>query len=133
MSKNRYTSPTDLLAMLKAQNYICADKDCDTILVLGPKGQRVNFIVEHRLALGRGGNNKLENKDCRCIACGNKKTHHPRSKATTLGGDNYEAKKTDRLSQKVAGTWHAGKPKRKIPSRKLQSGRKIPSRDWDKR
>ncbi len=47
-------------------------------------------------------------------------THHPRSKATTIGGDNYEAKKIGRMKRKHAVV-HGRKRERPAgPKRKMQ-------------
>lgn len=86
--------------LLKRQGGTCAVKGCPTVLVIGPRGQHVNWIDEHIQALGRGGTNALKNRELRCIEHAHKKTHHPRSKATTIGGDNYEIKKTGRMKRK---------------------------------
>lgn len=83
----------------------------------GARLEKGNYIIEHIQALARGGTDTLDNKCLNCKPCADAKTFHPRSLATTIGGDNYEAKKTNRLSEKVAGTWHAGKPKQKIEGR----------------
>ena len=71
-------------------------------------GHPVQF--DHVQAVGRGGNNRVEDLrpvhasprgtmdgDGNHIDCHDRKTFRPRSGATTLGGDNYEAKKTERL------------------------------------
>lgn len=99
MSTGRYTPLRHVRLMLERQDGKCAC-GCGAVLILGPRGRRVNFIVEHIQAKGRRGSNALKNKDLRTIECGRKKTFHPRSEATTLCGDNYEIKKTPRMRRK---------------------------------
>lgn len=72
---------------------------------------RYNDEIEwdHAQALARGGKDELENivplhRDCHLL-----KTFHPRSKATTLVSDIFEAAKTKRLIRKR--TPKAGKSK----------------------
>lgn len=72
-------------------------------------GQAVQF--DHPWAVGRGGPNTSEvlqpvHSAARgtldscgdALDCHDRKTFRPRGGATTIGGDNYEAKKTDRLA-----------------------------------
>lgn len=98
--------------------------------------QVVHF--DHRQAVGRGGANTF--KDLRPVHaarrgtedahgnpldCHDRKTFRPRSLATTIGGDNYEAKKTTRLEEARAAK---PAPTRAWTSRKLSAGRKFPPR-----
>ncbi len=112
----RYTSKSDLATLRLRQGGMCAK--CGNPLTI--------FAVDHIQALARGGDDTLENKQLLCLPCHTAKTHHPRSLATTLGGDNFEAKKTARME-------NGGKTRRgpKIKSRGFAPGkRKIPSRPF---
>lgn len=93
--------------------FLRQDGKCHNFKSCGTKLAKGNYIIEHGVPLSRGGNNSLENKYLNCLECADKKTFHPRSKATTLGGDLYEAAKTKRLER--------GKKKsgRKWPKRKF--------------
>lgn len=101
-------------------------------------GQAVQF--DHRQAVGRGGANGFKDLrpvhaarrstvdgEGRPLDCHDRKTFRPRGGATTIGGDNYEAKKTDRLAEKhtfskaLTGKPRADRPARAWASRKLQS------------
>lgn len=98
-SRGRYTPLRHVRLMLERQGGRCAVKGCETVLILGPRGQRTNFIVEHRQARARGGSNALKNKELRCKPHADEKTYHPRSKATTIGGDIFEIAKTKALKK----------------------------------
>jgi len=131
MSKDRYTALRHVRLMLQRQGGLCPE--CKTILILGPRAERVNFVVEHCQALGRGGSNALKNKELRCIPCALKKTYHPRSRATTLGGDLFEIAKTKAL--KKARLHVVGKTRRKKkdgPRRPWRKGRKLQGRGFSK-
>jgi hypothetical protein len=99
-------------------------------------GQAVQF--DHTQAVGRGGDNRVEDlrpvhsasrgtldAEGHALDCHYRKTFRPRSGATTIGGDNYEAKKTDRLgaTHKVnklpTGTRPAKPPAQAMRSRKF--------------
>ena len=136
----RYTPLRHVKAMLECQGGKCSQ--CPAVLILGPKGQRVNFIVEHRQALGRGGNNALANKDLRCHACAKAKTFHPRSLASTIGSDIFEIAKTKALKRK--GVHRVRKRRRvkisaptgwakKLTQKSRWPSRKIESRPFPKR
>lgn len=73
---------------------------------------------DHAQPISRGGDNHYTNVRPVHRECHKKKTFRPRGGATTLGGDNYEAKKTARLARKVKGTWR--KPKKKLKARGFQ-------------
>jgi hypothetical protein len=88
----RYTSKKDRATLFLRQNGRCNGKGCDTKLVPG------NYIIEHVQPLSRGGTDTLDNKALRCKACADKKTLHPRSKASTIGGDTFEFWKTKRMA-----------------------------------
>lgn len=106
-------------------------------------GQAIQF--DHRQAVARGGANHFqalrpihsaprgtEDGQGNLLDCHYRKTCRPRSGATTLGGDNYEAKKTSRLANAQAAPPAAtGRP---WPSRPMQS-RPMQSRaqPWPKR
>ena len=100
-------------------------------------GQKVQF--DHGQAVSRGGANTYQ--DIRPvhaaargtadgqgnrIDCHDSKTFRPRGGATTLGGDNYEAKKTARLAESHAvhkpppGAERAQSTSRQWPRRPLQ-------------
>lgn len=99
-------------------------------------GQRYAF--DHGHAVGRDGPNEAENlfpvhAEARgtedgagnLIDCHDKKTFRPRGGATTLGGDNYEAKKTPRLG----GKHSVNKPAPKRREKNLDADRvSLPSR-----
>lgn len=93
-----YTSAKDVLTILSRQNYICAGKGCETKLIYENK-KRVNWIVEHLHATGRGGSNELSNKSGYCKECAAAKTWHPRSKASTISSDLFEINKTKTLER----------------------------------
>lgn len=103
---------------------------------------------DHRQAVGRGGANKPEDlapvhsakrgtvdPEGHPLDCHDRKTFRPRGGATTLGGDNYEAKKTDRLGEKHAvnkpptGTERPERHSRAWAKRPMQTAR----RPWPKR
>lgn len=107
----------------------CAVKDCPVVLTLRP---RRNFIIEHRQPRSRGGRDTLKNLELRCVPHADQKTFHPRSKATTIGGDNYEAKKTGRMKLKHAVTKSAGKTKPRTKRYPWPVGRPIVSRGFPK-
>lgn len=101
-------------------------------------GQRIQF--DHGQAVGRGGANTF--KDIRPVHaaargtqdvhgnpldCHDRKTFRPRGGATTLGGDNYEAKKTDRLAQAAVIT------KRAPGTKPASTGRQWPTRHMQAR
>jgi hypothetical protein len=107
-------------------------------------GQAVQF--DHRQAVGRGGDNRVEDLAPVHAAqrgtvdgagnpldCHDRKTFRPRGGATTLGGDNYEAKKTTRLADAAAiikpdpGMARA-KQKKDWPSHPLRSRSTFPKR-----
>jgi hypothetical protein len=113
-------------------------------------GQAVQY--DHGHAVGRGGANTF--KDIRPvhaekratedgqgnrIDCHDQKTFRPRGGATTLGGDNYEAKKTNRMAEATAGNAPPtgrrmqGRPFPPPGSRPMRSGRKLQSRPFPKR
>lgn len=92
------------LAAESGHPFDCAE--CDRPIL---PGQAVQF--DHRQAVGRGGANDAKalrpvHSAARGTAdtignpldCHDRKTFRPRGGATTIGGDNYEAKKTDRLA-----------------------------------
>lgn len=109
-----------LLVLWQRQSFTCAAKGCLTALIIGDEGQHVNFIDEHIQPLSLGGTNEITNRKLLCIPCAKRKTFHPRSLATTLGGDNFEAKKANRIAR-------GGK----VVRRPMRAGsRKIPSRPW---
>lgn len=93
MSANRYTSKADYATMWERQKGLCGNPKCRKPLVKG------DIIKEHIQPCSRGGKNTLANKKLHCRECANEKTFHPRSKATTLGGDNFEFHKTNRLKR----------------------------------
>lgn len=115
--KRRPLTNAQLFELFGAQHGKCT---CGTILIVGPKGQHTNFIDEHIQPISRGGTNDLANRRLNCIECAKRKTFHPRSLATTLGGDNFEAKKAARIARGGKKSRHPMKP----------TGRKIPSRPW---
>lgn len=91
------------LAAESGHPFICAE--CGRPIL---PGQAVQF--DHRQAVGRGGANDAKalrpvhsaargtaDAAGNPIDCHDRKTFRPRGGATTIGGDNYEAKKTDRL------------------------------------
>lgn len=88
---------------------------CGAELVIGPKGQHVNFTDEHVQARGRGGSEALKNRQLWFNDCASKKTHHPRSKATGLGGDLFEIRKADNIREKAR---HKVVKRRKAKTRK---------------
>jgi hypothetical protein len=61
-------------ALLKRQGGKCAVAKCGVVLVLGPKGQHVNFIDEHVVPRALGGKDTFKNRELRCIAHANEKT-----------------------------------------------------------
>lgn len=91
---------------------------------------------DHRHAVGRGGANTYKHlrpvhaaKRGTVDAAGNpldchdRKTFRPRGGATTIGSDNYEAKKTTRL---IEAQIPDASPKRKWPSRPFPKARARP-------
>jgi len=117
--------------------FICAE--CGQPIL---PGQAVQF--DHRHAVGRGGSNRPEDlaplhaaKKGTMDGAGNpldchyRKTHRPRSLATALSGDNYEAKKAPQIAAKSIinklppGTPH---PPSAWASRKLTASRPFPPR-----
>jgi hypothetical protein len=140
-SNATYTMKIACLIWLAAEGghpFICAE--CGKPVL---PGQVIQF--DHRQAVGRGGDNTF--KDLRPIHsdrrgtedgagnpldCHDRKTFRPRGGATTIGGDNYEAKKTDRMAQAHAAP--AEKSERKKPGRKIRGGgfRQLPAGyRWD--
>lgn len=115
----RYTSAKDELALFMKQEGRC--KSCPAKISKSAAPHTRAYRIDHIQPLSRGGEDTIENKQLLCTKCHDKKTFHPRSKATTLGGDLYEARKTERL--------RAGKKKAKKawPKRKLNRLRRIPS------
>lgn len=126
------------LAWESGHPFICAE--CGKpILPL----QVINF--DHRQAVARGGANTsmalrpihAEKRDTvdeagNPLDCHYRKTFRPRGGATTLGGDNYEAKKTSRLAAaQTAVPAPSGRrwPSREIPSRPMQ----YRAQPWPKR
>lgn len=113
-------------------------------------GHVVQF--DHRQAVGRGGANRVEDLAPAHSAkrgtvdgegfpldCHDRKTFRPRGGATTIGGDNYEAKKAPRMGEKHAVAKPAtGQPRahtgRQWPSRPMES-RPFPEQraNWPKR
>ena len=92
------------LAAESGNPFICAE--CGKPIL---PGQAVQF--DHRQAVSRGGANDPEalrpvhsaargtvDTAGNPLDCHDRKTFRPRGGATTLGGDNFEAKKTDRLA-----------------------------------
>jgi hypothetical protein len=100
MRKRRPLTKAQTIRLLEAQGGMCAAKKCTAVLIIGPKGQHTNFVDEHLQARGRGGSEALKNRALYCNPCARKKTHHPRSEATTIASDNYEIKKTGRMKRK---------------------------------
>lgn len=109
--------------LFERQDGKCAVTGCGTVLLIGPKGQRTNFVDEHLHALGRGGGNALKNRALYCTDCAKAKTFHPRSLASTIGSDIHEIRKTERMRKKAStitkpsGKW--SKRKRAWPKRKF--------------
>ncbi len=102
-------------------------------------GQRYAF--DHGHSVGRGGPNTVDNlfpvhdeKPGHPLDCHNRKTAHPRGPHTAIGGDTFEAAKTDRLGEKHTinklplGTPRPKEARRPWGTRKIQSGRKLPTR-----
>jgi len=129
-----------LLAHQAGHPFICAE--CGKPIL---PGQTVQF--DHRHADGRGGANIIANlaplhshpKGAEDglgnpLDCHYRKTFRPRSLATGLGSDNYEAKKAPKMAAAhLVSKPPIGQPrpqtiKRSWGSRKLQSGRKLPPR-----
>lgn len=90
-------------------------------------GQRYAF--DHGHAVGRGGPNTVENlfpvhdEKTGDLDCHTRKTAHPRGPHTAIGGDTFEAAKTDRLVEKhlvnklAPGERSARKPSQRIAAR----------------
>lgn len=105
-------------------------------------GQAVQF--DHRHAVGRGGANSADalapihaaskgTQDAAGIPldCHYRKTFRPRSLATGIGSDNFEAKKVGKIiAAHAINKRPLGEPRPPSSwgSRKLQSGRKLPPR-----
>lgn len=105
-------------------------------------GQAVQF--DHRHAVGRGGQNRVE--DLRPVHaakrgtqdatgnpldCHDRKTSRPRSLATTIGGDTFEHHKTDRIAPAgIVNKRPPGEPRppSSWPTRKLTASRPFPPR-----
>src|SRR5882757_4828327 len=62
------------LLLIRRQGGVCAVNDCDTLLLIGPRGQHLNFIDEHIIPLAIGGTNALKNRELRCCTCAKTKT-----------------------------------------------------------
>ena len=60
-------------------------------------GDRIDW--DHIQPISRGGEHSYLNIRPLHHECHKVKTFHPRSKATTLGGDNFEAKKAGRIAR----------------------------------
>lgn len=102
-------------------------------------GQRYAF--DHGHALGRGGPNTVDNlfpvhddKDPASeFNCHTRKTAHPRGPHTAIGGDTFEAAKTDRLEEARLTPAAPGRP---WPSRPMQSApfpQRKQAKAWPKR
>lgn len=107
----------------------------------GPILPGQKFAFDHVHAVGRGGQNRVEDlhpvHDSRPAAddgldCHTRKTAHPRGPHTAIGGDTFEAAKTDRLAAAHAINKRppgAPRPRSNWRSRPLTKGhRHIPSR-----
>lgn len=109
--------------LLAKQFGCCAVRECEVVLVLGPRGQHTNFIDEHIIALGLpGGTNALKNRELRCNPHALEKTFG--RKATTANSDIGKMKKLRhirtgkmRVSKPPPGTREPKTIKRKWPSR----------------
>lgn len=99
----RYTSKKEIAQIFLSQDGRC--KRCSAKVSL-------HFLIDHIQPLSRGGTDTLDNKQILCTECHRRKTFHPRSEATTLGSDVYEARKTDRLVKgktKSRSRWPKGR------------------------
>lgn len=123
--KRRQLSLRHVRLLYKRQNGICAGKRCGTVLVIGPRGQHVNWIDEHLVQLALGGTNALSNRALYCIDCANRKTNG--TKATSYGSDAHARRKVRHIRGE-----NKPKPKRKWPERKMQSAPKMKSRPFPK-
>lgn len=108
MKPKRYTPDKERTMLFIVQGGRCK---CGVKLVTGPPA---NYIIEHDVPLGLGGEDVFDNKSLLCITCAAAKTFHPRSLATTLGSDIANIAKAKRIAK--------GGKKRK--GRKMQ-GRKF--------
>lgn len=79
---------------------------------------------DHAVPHGIGGAHHYKNIRPMCTACHAEKTFHPRSKATTLGGDNFEIKKANRMAR--GGKTRRGPAMRSRPFSKIP--RKFPKK-----
>lgn len=95
----RKVTPTEIDLIMARQNRRCADWECRTRLIAG------HYQIDHVQPLSRGGKNDVTNMQALCKPCHKRKTHHPRGPHITIGGDNYEAKKQDRMRAKHGGTY----------------------------
>jgi len=107
----RYTSKADLAEMFRRQNGKCK---CGAYLL------EVGYIIEHIQPLSRGGTDTLDNKCLNCKDCADKKTFHPRSKASAIGSDIFEAAKTKRLRGEVGKRKGKKMVSRPFPKRKIK-------------
>jgi hypothetical protein len=85
--------------LLKRQNGKCAVARCGVVLVLGPKGQHVNFIDEHIVPRALGGKDTFKNRELRCIAHAAQKTRAARGPHTTIDSDVHAIAKVRRIKK----------------------------------
>lgn len=115
--------------LLKKQDGKCAVADCGTVLVLGPRGQHVNFIDEHIVARELGGKDTLRNRELRCWHCAKFKTYG--SKATTAGSDIGNIAKVRRIRRgKMTAVKRTKRRPKYAPNYAWPKGRKMPSRPF---
>jgi hypothetical protein len=100
MSGRRKLTDAEKDAIRKAQNGKCAGLpgyECATVLEPG------NHHFDHDKPRWLTGSDDPKEFKARCIPCHHIKTHHPKGPHLGQGGDNWEAKKTDRMRAKHAG------------------------------
>ena len=117
--------------LLAKQGGKCAILGCGTVLIIGPRGQHVNWIDEHIISLAIGGTNALKNRCLVCIPHARKKTFHKRGPHTTIDSDIHAINKVRairkgkmRVQKREPGE---ARPKLQWPARKMQS-RPFPKR-----
>lgn len=108
LANDRYTGENELRTLNKRQKGRCAH--CGRPLA-------DVFHIDHITALARGGDNSLANKQLLCIDCHKLKTFG--SKATTLGSDIFEIRKTQRLAKGKKKSKHRW-PRRKFGEHKTR-------------